>query len=130
MNCIVAAYCYRETDVSHEIVIITSSAGRWIIPKGQPAKKFGKKRIALKEAWEEAGVTGVVSGRVRELIIKLGQKQRWKIYPVKIKKIHKKWPEKSFRKRRFVSPEEAVRAIDNRDLAKAVSSLAKRIQKN
>jgi len=125
---VVAAYCYQGRSVSHKIVIITSSAGRWIIPKGQPVRRIGKKRIALREAWEEAGMKGVVSGKARKFTIKLGRKQRWKIYPVKIKKLHKNWPEKAFRKRRLVSPEEALRVIDNRDLAKAVGSFAKRFQ--
>ena len=51
-----AALCHRKTKRGHEVLLITSSHGRWILPKGWPIEGKSGRETALTEAWEEAGV--------------------------------------------------------------------------
>ncbi|GAA6202230.1 NUDIX hydrolase [Aquicoccus sp. SU-CL01552] len=52
-----AALCYRPgADGTPEVLLVTSSRGRWIAPKGWPINGLEGAQIALQEAWEEAGV--------------------------------------------------------------------------
>lgn len=40
------------------LIITTRQTRRWTIPKGWPIKGLHARRVAEKEAWEEAGVKG------------------------------------------------------------------------
>ena len=129
MKTIVAAYCFRGKGPDHEILLITSSTGRWIVPKGQTEKRWGKREVAMMEAWEEGGVKGRVVGRAKSFVIRRGPKAEWRFFPILIEDLAADWPEKDSRKRRFASRKEAKRLIDNSDLAEAVSKLAKKYKK-
>ncbi|WP_342076324.1 NUDIX hydrolase [Yoonia sp. SS1-5] len=52
----VAALCWRAGDDGIEVLLINSSAGRWILPKGWPMDDRSDAEAAKQEAWEEAGV--------------------------------------------------------------------------
>jgi len=125
MKTVVAAYCYLGKGSDHKVVLISSTTGRWIIPKGQTEKKHHKRAVALMEAWEEAGIMGKVTGKSRSFIIDRGGKAKWVIFPVKVKALEDDWPERKLRKRCMVSPKEAVKRIDNADLGTTVAALAK-----
>lgn len=129
MDTIVAAYCYKGKGEKHRIVLVTSTTGRWIIPKGQIEKDLTKKEVALDEAWEEAGIRGKITGKSKDFLIYRGGLILWKIYPVKINSLEDDWPEKKYRKRRLISPSDAARKIDNKDLTKAILKLAKKFQR-
>ena len=120
MKTIIAAYCYKGKKDKHKILLVTSSAGHWIIPKGQVEKSMKKQDVALKEAWEEAGVRGKITGKGRVFRIRIGGLARWWIYPVKIHGIEDKWPEMGLRKRCFVGVDDAVKLIENKELREAV----------
>ncbi len=51
-----AALCHRETAKGVEVLLVTSSNGRWILPKGWPIDGMTESEAAQQEAWEEAGV--------------------------------------------------------------------------
>ncbi|MEN8895236.1 MAG: NUDIX hydrolase [Yoonia sp.] len=53
-----AALCHRETAKGVEVLLVTSSNGRWILPKGWPIDGMSESEAAQQEAWEEAGVRG------------------------------------------------------------------------
>src|SRR5215831_21055085 len=60
-----ASDCIRQSAAipvqGGQVVLVTSSSGnRWVVPKGhiEPDKTAGQ--IALQEAWEEAGLVGVL----------------------------------------------------------------------
>lgn len=56
-----AALCYRRIGSECEILLVTSrDTGRWVLPKGWPKKGEDGGASALREAGEEAGVTGKV----------------------------------------------------------------------
>jgi 8-oxo-dGTP pyrophosphatase MutT (NUDIX family) len=60
-----AALPYRRKRNSRtEVLLVTSrDTGRWIIPKGWPAKRKSPHKAAAREALEEAGVIGRISRR-------------------------------------------------------------------
>ncbi len=130
MKTIVAAYCYTGKGEKHRVAIVTSSTGRWIIPKGHVEKGMKNREVALMEVWEESGIIGIISGKPKEFIIDRGDLALWKVYPVKIRRLEEKWPESRSRQRKLVTPEEAVSLIDDEDLSEAVKKLAKKIRKS
>jgi 8-oxo-dGTP pyrophosphatase MutT (NUDIX family) len=57
------ALCVRKRADKNglEVLLITSrDSGRWVIPKGRPMRGHKPHQVARREAWEEAGVRGVV----------------------------------------------------------------------
>ena len=130
MDIVIAAFCYTGKKEKFRILLITSSTGRWIIPKGQPEKQKKRRIVALEEAWEEGGVIGKISGTGRDIIVKRGSRQLWRFYPVKIKDLADTWPEDSYRERRLVTPDEAAELIDSRGLVRAVLEMSDKIQRD
>ena len=60
----VAALCWRRSGKGVRILLITSrDTGRWVIPKGWPMRNRTEAEAAAREAYEEAGLRGVVSAR-------------------------------------------------------------------
>ena len=61
----VGALCVRRGEKGgYQVLLITSrDRGRWIIPKGWRAKRLKDHEAAVREAQEEAGVSGTVSTR-------------------------------------------------------------------
>lgn len=52
-----AALCHRKGADGFEVLLVKSSRGRWILPKGWPIDGMGGAETAMQEAWEEAGVS-------------------------------------------------------------------------
>lgn len=102
------------------VIITTRGRGDWVIPKGVVEPNLTPRSSASAEAWEEAGITG----KVRKKRVGSYNYKKWgrtchvEVYSMKVDEIHKSWPEKKQRKRKLVTPEEAVRKVQPRDLAK------------
>lgn len=56
----VAAICYRLRSGSVEFLLVRTHAGRWTFPKGAVDPGEERWAAAQREAFEEAGVTGVI----------------------------------------------------------------------
>ena len=56
----VAAVCYRLINNSTEYLLVRTHSGRWTFPKGKVEPGEERWCAAQREAFEEAGVTGVV----------------------------------------------------------------------
>lgn len=57
----VGAVCWRDTGDGVEVLLVrTRNTGRWVVPKGWPEPGMSLPDAAAKEAWEEAGVSGMV----------------------------------------------------------------------
>jgi len=125
-----AALCWRRKNGKLQILLITSRRRkRWIVPKGWPMDGKTPAECAAIEAWEEAGVIGKTSDecigvysyeRLREgeeIIPCLAL-----LYPIAVKKLKSKFPEKRDRKRKWVSPKEAAKMVKHRELAKLITS--------
>ena len=119
-----AALPWRMTDGGLEILLITSSSGRWIIPKGWPMDGKAPHEAAAQEAWEEAGVRGEAGleavgvvhtdkvgkdGRVKRLEVR--------VFPLAVTEEAERWPEADVRQRRWVSQAEAAELVGEPELA-------------
>ncbi len=116
------------------VLLVTSrETRRWVMPKGWPME--GKKawRAAEIEASEEAGISGAMS-RIAigtydyKKKLNDGSKTRCrvKLFPMHVTRIHKKWPERSERRRKWFSLKAAARAVNEPELVDILKKLAKR----
>ncbi len=124
-----AALCLRGKPKKREILLITSSNGRWIIPKGWPDKGLSGAETALSEAWEEAGVVAKKSD-----VEKIGKYRGIKrfddgtehpckaiVYTIEVRDMRDDYPEAGQRDRKWVRLSDAAKEIDDRDLAKFIA---------
>ncbi|WP_321336058.1 NUDIX hydrolase [Breoghania sp.] len=126
----------RLKDGKLEVLLITSrGTGRWIIPKGWPKKQRSPHKLALLEAYEEAGIRG----KIERLEIGHYDYIKWidehhsvacrvGVFVMKVRDVLNKWPEMHERTRRWVSPEEASQLVDEPQLSALLAGLhAKKI---
>ena len=120
-----AALCICANSDKTQIVLITSSNGRWIIPKGWPENgKSGAETAAL-EAWEEAGVISnpekfQFAGRfdtVKERDSGLRFDCETFVYVIPVDELSDDYPEISERDRRLVDLDTAPDEVDDADLS-------------
>ena len=93
-----------------------------MLPKGHIEPNLTAKASAEKEAFEEAGIEGVLSD------VKVGfydyRKQdrddsniyRVSLFPMKAQKLHEDWPEANIRMRRWMTIPQAINAVDEETL--------------
>ena len=102
-----------------QVCLVTSSSGkRWVVPKG--CMELGKTagEVALQEAWEEAGLVGVlqpdpVGSYVYE---KYGNEYLVIVFVLQVTEAAADWPERALRQRTWLTPAEALERIDDRGL--------------
>lgn len=102
-----------------EILLVSSrETGRWVIPKGWPAKRLSDAKAAAREARQEAGVTGKITetpiGRYRYRKRMPGGVVRVidvDVYGLWVKKQRKSWREKGERTRVWFSQSEAAKKV-------------------
>lgn len=126
----VAALPWRVINGEVQILMITSrETRRWVIPKG--GRMIGKTdpEAAAQEALEEAGVIGPVAttpvGRFRyDKILKSGLSSGRvvSVFPMEVLLQLGDWEEAAERERRWMSIEEAARAVHEPELAILLSS--------
>jgi 8-oxo-dGTP pyrophosphatase MutT (NUDIX family) len=101
------------------ICVVTSSSGkRWVVPKGCCERGKTEGQIAPQEAWEEAGLAGVLE---REpvgsyLYRKAGNVYHVSVYLLRVTFAASRWPEKLRRRRLWLEPEHALERIDDAGL--------------
>jgi 8-oxo-dGTP pyrophosphatase MutT (NUDIX family) len=105
------------------VCLVTSSSGkRWVIPKGliDPGKTAAE--MALQEAWEEAGLTGVLRPEPigSFLYEKYGGTCHVTVFLMNVTDVAEDWPERTLRERVWVSPREAVQRIDDLGLREII----------
>jgi 8-oxo-dGTP pyrophosphatase MutT (NUDIX family) len=102
-----------------EVLLVSSrETGRWVIPKGWPAKRLSDAKAAVREAREEAGVSGkfdevpigryryrkrMADGAVRVIDVD--------VYALWVRKQRKTWREKGERVRLWFPQTEAARKV-------------------
>ncbi len=120
-----AALCYRLTGGKPEFLLITSrGTGRWIIPKGWPEDGKTPAEIALKEAWEEAGVKGRIAGPCLGLYSYLKKTEDEgelpcvaMVHPLRVETLADDFPEAGQRKRRWMSARKAAASVAEPELS-------------
>jgi 8-oxo-dGTP pyrophosphatase MutT (NUDIX family) len=105
------------------VCLVTSSNGkRWVIPKGliDPGHTAGE--AALQEAWEEAGLLGLLSPEPvgSYLYDKWGGTCHVSVFVMQVTEVAEDWPERSVRQRRWVSPAEALGLLEDPGLREVV----------
>ena len=110
------------------VCLVTSSSGkRWIIPKGMIDPGHTAGEGALIEAWEEAGLLGVlrpepIGSYVYE---KFGRMHHVVVFVLEVTEAVSDWPERNIRRREWVSPEKAAERVVESGLKLLIESLAK-----
>ena len=129
-----AALPYRSKGNSESEVMLVTSRGtrRWIIPKGWPKIGLPPHRTAEEEAYEEAGVTGKVAKKhigsfSYDKVLKKGRTAscRVQVFPLKVVRQYKKWPEKRQRQTRWYKPLDAVKFVKEPSLRRLIRKFAK-----
>jgi 8-oxo-dGTP pyrophosphatase MutT (NUDIX family) len=116
-----------------EFMLVTSrETRRWIIPKGWPKRGKSPHRSAAREAFEEAGVLGAVGRRAigsfsYEKRLKSGRSVECevRVFPLKVKRQRKEWPEKQERRVKWLSASKAAQKLKDPTLSKIIQQLAR-----
>ena len=110
--------------LDNRLVLITSRKSvRWIIPKGYVEKGLSPADSAAKEAFEEAGLIGVVHHRLagEYRYRKFGKSFSVQVYPLFIETMLDEWDEMHVRRRKLVTPAEAIEMVYHRELRQIIS---------
>jgi 8-oxo-dGTP pyrophosphatase MutT (NUDIX family) len=99
-------------------LVTSSSGGRWVVPKGhfEPGKSAGQ--IALQEAWEEAGVVGVLRPEPigTYLYTKFNNLYHVIVFVMDVTEAAEEWPESRVRRRVWVDAADALVRVQERGL--------------
>ena len=101
---------------AERVCLVTSRSGkRWVVPKGclEPGKTAGE--VALQEAWEEAGLLGLLAPEPIGSYVY----EKWcgvchvTVFPLDVASLAQEWPERGVRQRIFLTPTSALKRIDD-----------------
>lgn len=123
-------------DGENRILLVTSrESRRWVIPKGWPMKGRKPFEAAAREAYEEAGLRGdvgkrplgyyVYQKRLKNLDAVLCQV---KVFPLKVRKQLKNFPEVNQRELRWFTPAEAAEAVSEPGLAAIIRATCRQVK--
>lgn len=117
-----------------EILLVTTRrTGRWIVPKGWPIAGCTPSECAAREAFEEAGVLGVIAPEPLgsfpyDKTRKTGDAVRCSVdvFPLKVTHRLRTWPEKSMRETRWCGVDEALALTGDEGLRRLIGKFAER----
>ena len=124
---------FRCGSTGLEVLLVTSrTRGRWILPKGNREEGLGLLESALKEAHEEAGVSGTpVAGlAIPYFYVKARRIHRVVIYPLLVDQVFDEWPERPERSREWLPPGEAIRRIEYVPLRRTLKRTLRFLEKS
>ncbi len=105
---------YRLKDKEMQIMLISTRSGKnWTIPKGIVEERLEDSESAIKEAFEEAGLIG----NLDETISWQFRFRKWggicdvKLYPMKVEKELKEFPERKEREKKWLNYKDAAKRI-------------------
>jgi 8-oxo-dGTP pyrophosphatase MutT (NUDIX family) len=113
-----------------QICLVTSSSGkRWVVPKGmiEPGTTAGQ--IALQEAWEEAGLVGVLHPEPvgSYLYEKWGGTHYVTVFVMEVTDEAAVWPEYQIRQREWLSSPEALERLGDEGLRVIIRAVVERL---
>ena len=108
-----------------EVLLITRRrSGRWIIPKGWPEQQLTPSKLALLEAFEEAGLKGQIGKHkignfsyVKQLEQVASVICDVDVFPLKVSAQYLEFPEKGQRELRWLKLKKAAALIEEEKLA-------------
>ncbi len=110
-----------------QVCLVTSRSGkRWVVPKGclEPGKSAGE--IALQEAWEEAGLVGILQEVPlgSYLYEKDGLLCHVLVFLLRVTEAADSYPEAALRQRVWMSPGQAQARLDDAGLREIVREVS------
>lgn len=131
----VAALCLRQRGGKQEVLLISSlDTGRWVLPKGWPMRGRSLAAAALREAWEEAGVNGVVAREplghftyAKRSRSGLARPVRVAVFPVQVRRMERGYPEEGRRKLEWVASAAAATMVEEPGLSTLLAELPARL---
>jgi 8-oxo-dGTP pyrophosphatase MutT (NUDIX family) len=126
-----AALPYRHVDRSGgsiDVLLVTSSSGRWIIPKGDIDDGMAPHQAAEQEAFEEGGVRGRIEQRPIGTFRTCKQQDgadstvEVEVFPLEVSEELNRWPEMSVRQRRWLPLREGAETVADPGLAAILNS--------
>jgi uncharacterized protein len=115
-----------------DILLVTSrDTGRWVLPKGNIDAGETPAAAALREAAEEAGLTGTIAAAplghyryAKRADDGSGADLAVAVFALRVQEEHADWPERKQRERRWFRRAEAAAAVDEADLAALILAFA------
>lgn len=112
------------------LLVTTLDTGRWVIPKGWPWPDRPDHAAAAEEAWEEAGVIGIVTRKPVGSYSYLKRRKhgaavqvRVDVYPFDVTDQKRTWPEHKHRQRKWLSPAKAAERVEEPELKAIIAGL-------
>jgi 8-oxo-dGTP pyrophosphatase MutT (NUDIX family) len=105
------------------ICVVSSRGGkRWVVPKGCLEPNRTAAEIALQEAWEEAGLAGVLQPDPlgSYLYEKSGFTCHVTVFLMNVTDVAERWPERNQRQRCWLELAEALQRIDDAGLRELI----------
>ena len=132
-----AALCYRKKAGKVQVMLVTSRRRRrWILPKGWPEHGLTPAQTAEREAFEEAGIKGeaidfCLGAFSYEKIISEDETLPCiaMVYPVRVLKKLKHYPEKQERKRKWFSLKAAAKRVGEPELKRIIKTFDPKLLK-
>jgi 8-oxo-dGTP pyrophosphatase MutT (NUDIX family) len=126
-------WCMGEDGRVLVLLITSRETRRWVVPKGWAEPGVKPREQAALEAFEEAGLEGVIGpGRLgsyrydKQLRSGRAVPVRVDVYPLEVERRHDDWPERGQREMIWVTPEAAASLVEERGLAAILLDLAER----
>ena len=115
----VAALPWRGEGEALRILLVSSrETRRWVIPKGWPMKDKTDFQAAATEAYEEAGLDGIIGEQsigeyeyLKKLKNGMARLVKVDVYPLQVTGEREAWPEQGQRTLRWMPPVEAALAV-------------------
>jgi 8-oxo-dGTP pyrophosphatase MutT (NUDIX family) len=124
-----SAVPFRRRPTGLEVCLITSSAGRWLFPKGLIDPGETPTQTALKEALEEAGLHGRLLGDPlgSYVVRKNGHTVCLLAFLMEVKRSDHVWHEADWRQRRWVSIDKARTLLEQPELRACLEAALARL---
>ncbi len=128
----VAALPWRGEGEALRVLLVSSrETRRWVIPKGWPMKDKPDHAAAAQEAYEEAGLVGVIADQaigeyeyLKKLKSGAARLVKVDVYPLEVTGELQDWPEKGQRTLDWMTPVEAALAVQEPELRALIAHFA------
>lgn len=121
-----------ENGIIKVLLITSRRSKKWIFPKGIIEPELTPQISAEEEAYEEAGVSGlIIDEEIGSYEVnKWGGTCTVTMFPLKVDKTHEDWPESFFRKRKWVNIKQAKQLITKTEISDLLEKLPILIERN
>lgn len=133
----VGALPYRiDTDAHLDVLLVTTrETRRWIIPKGWPIRGLTPAQSAAREAFEEAGIEGIIADKPAGRFTYTKRREargdqllcEVRVFPLKVCRQLESWPEAAERETRWTSLAEAIDLLQEEGLRQLIADFGRQV---